>query len=167
MTPIANKHLPVALRGYDRVQVDDLLGRISRALDGRDGMNADAVRAARFDVVVRGYDRVAVDDLLAECVRELRGPEEDGAVPAVHADWLVRWIQSVQFTGSRLRLGYDVRDVDAFLDRVIGGLRGEAPQVSSRDVRECTFACVRLGPSYDEREVDEFLRQLADALDRS
>jgi DivIVA domain-containing protein len=55
--------------------------------------------------------------------------------------------------------------VDAFLDRVVAGMCGAAPPVSARDVRECVFRTVRLGPGYNEPEVDRFLTQLASALE--
>jgi DivIVA domain-containing protein len=38
--------------------------------------------------------------------------------------------------------------------------------VTARDVRDCAFRSVRLGPGYDEGEVDRFLVQLAGALER-
>lgn len=160
--------LPVALRGYDRNQVDALLQRISQALDGGRPVSADEVRAARFDVVLRGYANRAVDELLCECIRELqtRAPiRERPGRPRAHPAWLITWIQNARFSGAGLRPGYDVRDVDAFLARVIAGLRGAAPPVTARDVRESAFRVVRLGPGYDEQEVDLFLVQLASALE--
>ncbi|QXJ24899.1 DivIVA domain-containing protein [Actinomadura graeca] len=161
--------LPVALRGYDRRQVDELLRSIARALNGGPPMSADQVRAARFDIVLRGYEQRAVDELVRECIRELQttGPHsERPGRPRVHPGWLVNWIQNARFSGAGFRSGYDVRDVDAFLDRVVAGLRGSAPPVTARDVRESAFRVVRLGPGYDEQEVDRFLVQLAGALER-
>ncbi|MFI0450552.1 DivIVA domain-containing protein [Actinomadura sp. 6N118] len=211
--------LPVALRGYDRGQVDDLLGRIRSTLDATskstgpavrrllaarglpaaegstatdgstaiegstatdggatDGsaaaerITADDVRAVRFDIVLRGYEPRAVDELLQECIRELQATAPIGrrrpGRTRVHSGWLIGWIQNVRFTGAGMRTGYDVRDVDAFLERVITGLRGTAPPVTARDVREIVFRTVRFGPGYDEQEVDAFLVQLAGALER-
>ncbi|MFC9977209.1 DivIVA domain-containing protein [Spirillospora sp. NPDC127200] len=160
---------PVALRGYDRAQVDTLLARIGAALEGGAELPVEEVRRTRFDVVLRGYEQRAVDELLSERIRQLQaaGPiRERAGRPRVHPGWLITWIQNARFTGSRLRSGYDVRDVDAFLDRVVAGLRGAAPPVPARDVRECAFRNVRLGPGYDEQEVDRFLEQLAGALER-
>ncbi|MBX6765636.1 MAG: DivIVA domain-containing protein [Actinomadura rubrobrunea] len=160
--------LPVALRGYDRAQVDGLLRRIGDALQGRTVVTADEVRRTRFDIVLRGYETRAVDELLRECVLELQAAVPIGRRPRrprVDTGWLITWIQNARFSGSGVRAGYDVRDVDAFLDRVIDGLRGVAPPVTARDVRESVFRTVRLGPGYDEREVDEFLVQLAGALE--
>jgi DivIVA domain-containing protein len=163
---------PVAMRGYDRRQVDALLDRIASAdrLGAAEGtpITPDEVRASRFDVVLRGYDRRAVDAVLHEHIRRLEATDPMRPArprPSARPSWLIGWIQSVQFTGTRARAGYDVRDVDAFLNRVVAGLRGVAAPVSARDVRESVFRTVRLAPGYDEREVDAFLRQLAAALD--
>lgn len=159
---------PVVLRGYDRVQVDELLTRVEVALRDRSGLTADDVRSTRFAVVLRGYDQRLVDETLRECIRELQAiaPIHDRPRrPRVHPGWLMNWIQNVEFSGAGVRAGYDVRDVDAFLDRVIDGLRGAAPPITARDVRESAFRSVRLGPGYDESEVDRFLSQLAAALE--
>ncbi|POM24508.1 Cell cycle protein GpsB [Actinomadura rubteroloni] len=169
MTAIARKRLPVVMRGYDRAQVDAFMERITRALRGERTMAADEVRAARFDVVVRGYDRRAVEALLVECATELRGGQPVGTGrprrAVIEPASLAKWIHNIRFTGHRVRGGYDVREVDAFLDRVIAGLQGAKPPLSPRDVRETKFPAVRLLPSYDEQEVDRFLVQLADALE--
>jgi DivIVA domain-containing protein len=162
------RRLPLALRGYDRAQVDGLLRRIGDTLRGGAAVTADEVRRTRFDIVLRGYEPRAVDELLRECVLELQAAAPLGRRPRrprVHPGWLITWIQSARFSGSGVRAGYDVRDVDAFLDRVIDGLRGTAPPVTARDVRESAFRVVRFGPGYDEHEVDEFLVQLAGALE--
>ncbi|MGK5555270.1 DivIVA domain-containing protein [Actinomadura kijaniata] len=160
---------PVVMRGYHREQVDALLERIRTAMDGGGGLTADEVRATRLDVVMRGYDRRVVDELLMECVRRLRasGPRTRRAGrPRAHPEWLIGWIQSARFGRAGLRTGYDVRDVDAFLDRVVAGLRGSAAPVAASDVRGCAFRTVRFGAAYDEGEVDRFLEQLAVALER-
>jgi DivIVA domain-containing protein len=74
--------LPVALRGYDRAQVDTLLERITATLrHGRWGLTADDVRRIRFDIVLRGYEQRAVDELLQEAVRELRAAAPERALP--------------------------------------------------------------------------------------
>jgi DivIVA domain-containing protein len=160
---------PVVLRGYDQTQVDALIARIEAALrESAGGLTAEDVRRTRFAVVLRGYDQRVVDEALHEYIRRLhaRAPLADRPRrPRVHAGWLISWIQSVQFAGAGMRAGYDVRDVDAFLERVIAGLRGTAPPITARDVRECAFRTVRFGHGYDEREVDRFLTQLASALD--
>jgi DivIVA domain-containing protein len=142
-------------------------------------ITAEEARELRFKVGIRGYDRRIVDGLLSERIRELEAHERGGAVYSarharsrapsrfspVGADWLVGWISSAQFGVVRTRTGYDERDVDDFLTRVVAGLRGDAPPVSARDVRDSKFRTVRFGSGYEEREVDRFLEQLASALD--
>lgn len=160
---------PVVLRGYDRTQVDALMRRVDTALKSDEpGLTADEVRGIRFTVVMRGYDQRAVDNALYEAMRALRARAPVAERPSRsrgNPGWLINWIENAEFSGAGVRSGYDVRDVDAFLDRVIAGLRGTAPPVTARDVRESAFRTVRLSPGYDEQEVDKFLAQLAAALE--
>jgi DivIVA domain-containing protein len=170
------------LRGYRRGQVDAVLARIAGTLGTADlsgpPITAEETRASRFRLELRGYDRRLVDELLSERIRELEAYEQVGGYNARHArtraparfspvsaDWLVGWITTAQFGVVRVRRGYDERDVDAFLARVVAGLQGDAPPVSGRDVAESRFRTIRFGASYEEREVDRFLDQLASALD--
>jgi len=90
----------------------------------------------------------------------------------------------VQFTTTRLRPGYDMADVDAFLDRLghvlesltadnialqemldrvrAGALRPDhipppVRDLTPDDVRRMVFKTTRLRPGYDEQEVDSAL----------
>jgi DivIVA domain-containing protein len=180
--------IPRRLRGYRRTQVDDVLARIAGTLNPKDPatsvapaippITAAQVRASRFKVGLRGYDRRIVDERLSEHIRELEVHERGSGYNARHArtraparfspvsaDWLITWITTAQFGVVRVKTGYDERDVDAFLARVVAGLKGDAPPVSARDVRECRFRTVRFSAGYQEREVDRFLEQLSSALD--
>jgi DivIVA domain-containing protein len=170
------------LRGYRRAQVDAVLARVAGTLGtaefaGRP-ITAEEARGTRFSVGLRGYDRRIVDELLGERIRELEAHDSVDGYSARHArtraparfspvsaDWLVSWITTARFGVVRVRPGYDERDVDAFLARVVAGLQGDAPPVSARDVRDSRFRTVRFGACYEEREVDRFLDQLASALD--
>jgi hypothetical protein len=62
------------LRGYERGQVESVLGRAAEALtaDGRTQRAAarDALRAADFQIVLRGYDRSEVDDEVQALLRK-------------------------------------------------------------------------------------------------
>lgn len=167
---------PVVLRGYERAQVDALIARIEGTLGrarGGDGgghavpISADEVRKTRFHIVLRGYDQRAVDEDLQERIRQLAAADRRSRPrrPVVGTRWLIDWIHNIQFGSSGMRAGYDVRDVDAFLERVIAGLRGSAAPVAAEDIRDSRFRTVRFGPGYDMDEVDRFLDQLAAALD--
>jgi DivIVA domain-containing protein len=72
----------IVLRGYDRQQVDALLGRASAALAaGSDPAQRaraeEALRAADFTVVLRGYDRTQVDGAVQMMLRELDAAPSD------------------------------------------------------------------------------------------
>lgn len=165
---------PLVLRGYFASEVDALLLRIEATLGRGEEqvppITAEELRETRLGVVLRGYDRHAVDGALLEYARELEQRERGDREPYVETvagqvPWLVKWIEEAEFSITRLRPGYREKDVDDFLDRVIAGLRGEAPALSGRDVRECVFGSSLLRPGYKEVEVDRFLDELAAALD--
>ncbi|WP_147341023.1 DivIVA domain-containing protein [Actinomadura logoneensis] len=160
----------MAIRGYHRAQVDELVGRVRGALEGGGPpLAADEVRKARFDVVLRGYERRAVDAMLQECILRLQAVPAQRAGrrrrPRVQTEWLISWVQNANFPKTVARGGYVMADVDAFLDRVVAGLRGTQAPVTARDVRETTFRTGRFLAAYDAREVDRFLDQLAGALE--
>lgn len=161
---------PVAMRGYHRAQVDELVGRVRSALEGGGPpLSADDVRDARFNVVMRGYDRKAVDAMLQECILRLQATSSPRAGrqrrARVQSEWLISWVQNAHFPRAVAREGYVMTDVDAFLDRVVAGLRGNQAPVTARDVREITFRTARFSLAYGEREVDRFLEQLVGALE--
>lgn len=130
---------------------------------GEPTITAEDIRRSRFDIALRGYDQRSVDEVLLECMRTLQPARRR---PSDKTGWLINWVQHVRFSGSRVYNGYDVRDVDAFIDRLVAGLRGTLPALTGRDVREARFRTVRLGPGYSEDEVDRFLDQLADFIER-
>jgi DivIVA domain-containing protein len=65
----------VVLRGYDRSQVDKVLGDAVDALDSNNAAQRaaarDGLRTAKFDVAMRGYDRSQVDIGVKALLREL------------------------------------------------------------------------------------------------
>jgi hypothetical protein len=72
----------VVLRGYDRLEVEALLGKGAAALaTGADPAQRAAARqalkTADFTVVLRGYDRVQVAGAVQELLRELDAPADD------------------------------------------------------------------------------------------
>lgn len=64
-----------------------------------------------------------------------------------------------QFTVHRLRRGYSIPEVDAFLDHLAASI-GQGGGVP--DIADVTFTPTYGG--YDEREVDDFLEDLAQQL---
>ncbi|MCD0448424.1 DivIVA domain-containing protein [Actinocorallia sp. API 0066] len=165
---------PRALRGYFASEVDALIVRIEGTLGVHDEpappITSAELRETRLGVVLHGYDRRAVDAALLEYVRQLEHRERGEADPYVETvsgqlPWLIRWVEDAQFPITRVRAAYDEREVDAFLDRVLAGLRGEGPAVSGQAVREAVFGGVFFQPGYAEPDVDRFLDELAAALD--
>ncbi|GAB2808659.1 hypothetical protein GCM10022221_02490 [Actinocorallia aurea] len=165
---------PRALRGYFASEVDALIVRIEGTLGVHEEpvppITAEELRATKLGVVLHGYDRQAVDAALLEYVRQLEHRERGEADPYTETvsgqvPWLVRWVSEAEFPVTRVRAAYREQDVDAFLDRVLAGLRGEGPAVSGRAVREAVFAGTALRPGYAEPDVDRFLDELAAALD--
>jgi DivIVA domain-containing protein len=161
---------PIAVRGYDRHQVDAFIARIEGTL-GRAQLFAPPVTAAdvgrvRFAITLRGYRGGAVDDRLEEYLRELEAREHGGRrrLSAAEADRLIGLVRNVRFVPTRLSEGYDEREVDAFLDRLIVGLRGR--RVRSAEIRAARFGTTRLRPGYRQPDVDGFLEHLAAEIDR-
>jgi DivIVA domain-containing protein len=70
---------------------------------------------------------------------------------------LIQRIQNVVFRTTRLRAGYNEREVDRFLDRVITVLREGRDLEGLRNPR---FSTTRLSPGYDTEDVDNFLREI-------
>ncbi|RAY12492.1 hypothetical protein DPM19_25500 [Actinomadura craniellae] len=156
---------PVVLRGYDRGQVDAALDFIERSVRDGGAITADQIGRVRFDVAVRGYDQRSVDDCLREWELRLRsaGPPRPPGRTQIRS--LAAWVEGIRFSGSGMRPGYDPREVDDLLDRVLAGLSAGGPPVAAHEVSGCVFRRVRFGYGYDEQEVDHFLDRLAAALD--
>lgn len=67
----------------------------------------------------------------------------------------------------RLREGYDVEEVDEFVDRCTTALtRGGPGDLTAATVREVRFSARRFRPAYDVEDVDRYLDQVADELER-
>jgi DivIVA domain-containing protein len=74
-------------------------------------------------------------------------PEADGAIPAPG-----------RFSTTRLRPGYDMEEVDAFLDEIRDTFLGiREPLLAPDEIRAKQFSTTRLRPGYDMEEVDAFL----------
>jgi DivIVA domain-containing protein len=77
------------------------------------------------------------------------------------SDDLVRRINDQRFTPVRLREGYDMGEVDQFLDRLVAGLEHAQPLAPL--VESARFTPVRLREGYDMGEVDRFLDEVVAA----
>lgn len=70
------------------------------------------------------------------------------------------------FTLVQGREGYDIEEVDRFLDRLAAALGEEPPAITAEQVMSQRFKPVRLRTGYDMQEVDAFLDRAADELRR-
>ena len=132
----------MAMRGYSRREVDELLARVVAKQ-----VTADDVRQARFSKQTRGYAPRDVDAALAEILRDL----EENPSPIVSGERPMAW----QFT---LAMGgYSRREVDELLARV------KAKDVTASDVRQARFS--KQGRGYAPREVDAAIAQILRELD--
>ena len=74
---------------------------------------------------------------------------------------LARKITNAVFTTVRLREGYDMGQVDTFLDDLVAALEDDRPVDDL--IREARFVPVRLREGYDMAEVDELLARVLSA----
>ena len=78
----------------------------------------------------------------------------------MNGDDAVRRITRVRFTPVRIHEGYDMDDVDGFLDRLEQEARNGGDLAAL--VRGASFGKVRLREGYEIAEVDDFLREISD-----
>jgi DivIVA domain-containing protein len=71
---------------------------------------------------------------------------------------LGEWAASGEFSTTRLRPGYNIEEVDAFLEDIRQTFLGiREPSLTTDEIRKKKFSTTRLRPGYDEEEVDAFL----------
>lgn len=157
-------------RGYHVRQVDAFLDRVEVSLNGLlPPVSAAEIRQAGFELVRHGYLVEAVDDALDEIEERAvraqaatagrRGrvdPESEAAFlrEELAAPYMKRFPRC-----STLRRGYDVDDVDDFLDRVTLTLSGQGA-LAVEDVRRVSFRPKHGG--YAEQAVDEALDRVVE-----
>jgi DivIVA domain-containing protein len=166
-------------KGYDRKQVDAFLVRADLALSGAyPTLTAAEIRRAGFELVHRGYQIEPVDQVLDEmelqAVLLAAATSKRGRLdPVAEAEFLraelsapyMRRFPRVHFP----RRGYDIDDVDEFLDLVGTALDSAIASVAT-DVRGLTVADVRTVAfrpkrgGYAEEAVDETLDRVVEMM---
>ena len=177
--------------GYVAAEVDALLERAAAALDARGGgiaaagaLTADDVTGARFGATKfsPGYDQDQVDDFLDQVASALR-VERSGApapVSLLAADAAERAARAVRLDGPglrvraaalvrhRLRAGYAVTEVDAFVEEVAGELdrraRSQGPRLTADDVLLKRFTATAWRTGYRQDGVDDLLDDVVGTL---
>jgi DivIVA domain-containing protein len=94
--------------------------------------------------------------------RSRTGVEEHPLEPALSPGGggivLSDWAASRDFSTTRLWPGYDIEEVDAFVEAIRQTFLGiREPPLTAEEIRIKRFATTRLRPGYDEEEVDAFL----------
>jgi DivIVA domain-containing protein len=85
-------------------------------------------------------------------------PDVDGAV-------LAEWVETTIFSDTRLRPGYDQRQVFAFLNAIRDSFLGvRKPSLTPDEIQVKQFSTTRLGPGCDQGEVDAFLEEAGSRL---
>jgi DivIVA domain-containing protein len=144
---------------YDRAEVDALVDQVLATVNrtAPPSVTVEDLRSAAFrsPLLGPGYSAQEVDDFLADAEQWM--PDRPVAVrrPAGQQR------QGPSFTPVRLREGYDLEQVDEFVDRVlatVNGLPVDRP-VTVRELRKVQFTPVRLSEGYDVQEVDNWLDQ--------
>ena len=163
-------------KGYHRGQVDAFVSNVEVSLSGMIPMpTATDIRRAGFELRRGGYDTSAVDAALDDlegrvlAVQRLsagrRGRTDPGADAEVLREELSGpYMQRFPRSGF-LRRGYDLDDVDDFLDRVLVALDGDesaGQPLAVDDVRAVVFRPRRGG--YREDAVDDALDHVVEHL---
>ena len=78
---------------------------------------------------------------------------------------LAEWVGTRKFSTTRLRPGYDIDQVDAFIRAIRDTFLGiREPSLTPGEIRKKQFSTTRLRPGYDEEEVDAFLDEAESRL---
>ena len=87
-------------------------------------------------------------------------PSESARDSEVDGTILAEWVEAAKFSTFRLRRGYDVDQVDAFLDAIRNTFFGiRVPSLTPDEIRNIQFSITLLGPGYHQEEVDAFLHE--------
>ena len=85
-------------------------------------------------------------------------PSEPAPSPEAGGTVLGEWAASRDFSTTILRPGYDIEEVDGFVEAIRQTFLGiRQPPLTPDAVRNKQFSTTRLRPGYDEEEVDVFL----------
>lgn len=175
--PHARKPRP----GYNTAQVEEFLALARRAYDGNAlpddaPLTSEKIRLTAFAMQKGGYSTAHVDAAL-ERLEDAFAAQERQVASRLHGDeaWLREARTTAQVVSNRLArpegqrfdrmnplvLGYSIRDVDRFADKLTRYFRDGWP-ISIDDVRTVVFATQRGG--YREAQVDLVLDAVVDVM---
>lgn len=181
---IAFRRPPPGQQGYDEDQVDAFLDRVEATLRSKDNLSAQAVRVTRFRFAPPGgvgYYVAEVDLFMELVVETLQSTpqRQQAAAPASGAHATSSTLRPAprltpeDVAGVRFHKprggtrGYHEGEIDSFLERIQGALRGE-DDLSALEVQEIEFSQAAPGQfGYDEDDVDTFLDLVVMMLERT
>jgi DivIVA domain-containing protein len=137
----------MAMRGYSRREVDELLARVVA-----NQATASEVRQARFSKQTRGYAPRDVDAAIAEILENLENLDQRNRPPTAPEGGRVAWAFTLATPG------YSRREVDELLARVV------AKQATLSEVREARFSKQLRG--YAPSDVDAALSEIQQELEQ-
>ena len=166
-------------RGYHRKQVDQFVNHVELALGGAvPPPTAAEVREAGFELVRGGYVTADVDRaldaieervLVAQATGRRGRSDPDSEVAFLKGELTAPYMQ--RFARARgLRRGYDIDDVDAFIDQVLVALDVSDPSAGSLSSSRISVDMVRSAPfrsrrgGYREDAVDQMLDRVVELL---
>ncbi|WP_434450918.1 DivIVA domain-containing protein [Lentzea sp. E54] len=164
---------PRGERGYDAAEVDAFLDRVESTMKSKDILTREDVLNVKFSTATRdpGYDVNEVNvfmELVADTLRstpqraQASAPAQGAHATSQAMRPAVRLspddVAAVRFhkprPGTR---GYHEGQIDAFLDRIEGTLRGR-DNLTAQEVQDAVFGETAPGTfGYDEEDVDTFL----------
>lgn len=159
---IAATRFGAGLRGYDPAAVDRAMADAAAAIGGTAVPGYSSFEPSVPPAPPQGFDPPP-----GTMPRDygLPAPASYGdAAPA--RDRMIARLKDARLPVTRMRPGYDMAEVDAFLRRAAAGLAGSAPPLSVQETEGAQFATTKLRPGYDEEETDALLDELADHLRR-
>ena len=163
-------------RGYHRREVDQFrrlisgaLMAIERNLGEPTGLSASDVEEVAFSMTVGGYDYEEVDEFLDRIARILR-THEAIANPPQRVEARPQMLPATELADTAFTVvfrGYQMRDVDQYIERVIQSLDAHetgtsTPLVDAVGVARKVFEISMRG--YSEQEVDAVLDRAAKTL---
>lgn len=178
-TEAAKKRFMKTGRGYARREVDEMRRRIAgsllvieRNLGEPLPVTAEEIRTSAFPWVTGGYEYEEVDDFLERAGRIINAYERSlpGYNPAPPKPFKVLTSDETAGLGFTIVFrGYNLKDVDRFINRVSGTLYAyetgrPSPIVDASEVARKVFPISMRG--YSEQEVDEILDRAAETISR-
>jgi len=143
---------------------------------GRAGKPPNPGLAAALDEV-RALLGVSADDRGQPEIRLTQGgraaapvsvgqqPSESAPDPEVDGAELAGWVETREFSTTRLRPGYDIDQVDGFLGAIRDTFLGiREPSLTPDEIRAKQFTATHLRPGYEQLEVDAVLDEAESRL---